>query len=62
MVIGTLTWLECGRWRDTLAADQTDEHFDQHVYEGDVYEMMDHQNRCDLSTHHYHHDVYEGYV
>ena len=38
MVIGTLTWLECGRWRDTLAADQTDEHFDQHVYEGYVYE------------------------
>ena len=38
MVIGTLTWLECGRWRDTLAADQTDEHFDQHVDEGDVYE------------------------
>ena len=38
MVIRTLTWLECGRWRDTLAADQTDEHFDQHAYEGDVYE------------------------
>ena len=51
MVIGTLTWLECGRWRDTLAADQTDERFDQHVYEGDVYEGYVYEA-----------DVYDGYV